>query len=65
MGSLTVCILYGGIPFGWGRSGVCVVGLRASMVPNSTVLLFRIRRFLRDSLGFLFLEPLAPTDEFG
>ena len=31
----------------------------------STVLLFRIRWFLRDSLGFLFLEGLAPPDEFG
>ena len=42
-----------------------VVGLWASVVPSSVVLLFRIRWFLRDNLGFLFLECLAPLDELG
>ena len=41
------------------------VGLWISMVPSSAVFLFRRRWFLRDCLGFLFLESPAPLDEFG
>ena len=42
-----------------------VVGLWASMVPSSAVLLFHTRWFLQGNLGFLFLEHLAPLDELG
>ena len=66
MGSMAICTHYGGILLDvvdWVYVGV--VGLWASMVPSSTVSLFHIRWFLQGSLGFLFLEHLAPPDKFG